>query len=69
MNCFNTLTCNWSFGMIGEQAKEAIELAKLTKRTIEFTFNECQIIVTESDTLATIGEQYHNKLRTNRDAN
>ena len=48
MKIFQTLTCNFSFSMFGDQAIEAVRLAKLTGCRVQFEFNGVTVKV-ESD--------------------
>lgn len=60
MRCFEVLTCNWSSGMIGYQAQEALNLAILTGRRIVFEFNGVTITVRDTDTVEKIVNYYYN---------
>lgn len=61
MRHFEVLTCNWSSGMIGEQGKEALEIAKLTNRRVVFDFNEVMITVRPTDSVEQIVQFYLRK--------
>ena len=63
---FSELDCGKNLGDIYGQAKEALELARLTKRVIKFEFNGCQIEVKGYNTEEEILRQYEDKLKYNR---
>ena len=63
MRCFNTLECNFAFGVIGEQINEAIEIATLTDRSVVFTFNGVKITVTKGSNPKEVYIDYYRMLR------
>lgn len=65
MKHFHTLTCNWSAGTIGDQIKEAINLARLTGCNIKFEFNRVSIEVGVLSDPQKVYEEYLGKLKGN----
>lgn len=61
MKHFHTLTCNFSFGMIGDQIKEAIDIAKITGRQVRFEFSKVEIEVTSESNEVFVYEEYERR--------